>query len=110
LLSDAGYEVIEAEDGVLGLEAIRRDQFELVLCDVNMPRLDGITLVETVKADPKNAPLKILMLTADGHPAQIARARSLGAIGWLVKPVRPELLMKCLAKLVPLAANTPPLT
>ena len=101
VLTEAGYQVVEAADGLMALEELRAAHFDLMLCDVNMPRLDGLGLLERVKADAINEGLRILMLTAEGHPAEVARARAAGAKGWLVKPVRPDLLMMAVHKLAP---------
>jgi two-component system chemotaxis response regulator CheY len=80
VLTQAGFVVVEAVDGQAGVETIARDrEIACVVCDVNMPRLNGIEMVESVKKDPKNADLPILMLTTDGQPALIKRAKVAGA-------------------------------
>src|SRR5687768_7538191 len=85
-LVPAGFEIIEAEDGVAGADAIAAQSLDLVICDVGMPRMNGLEMVEKVKADPTNQDLPIIMLTAVGTPAQVSRAKQLGAKGWIVKP------------------------
>ena len=92
--------MIEASDGQLGVEAIERDSsISVVICDVNMPRMNGIEMVTTVKSQPKHADLAILMLTTDGQPALIKRAKAAGARGWVVKPFDPVQLVAVVQKL-----------
>ena len=99
-LTKVGFEVIEAADGQLGAEAIDKDDaISVVICDVNMPRMNGIEMVTTVKSQPKHAELPILMLTTDGQPALIKRAKAAGARGWVVKPFNPAQLVAAVQKL-----------
>jgi two-component system chemotaxis response regulator CheY len=72
----------------------------MVICDVNMPRMDGIQMLSQVREDPKNADLLVLMLTTEGQPGLIARAKAAGARGWIVKPFKPDLLLGAVRKLV----------
>lgn len=71
----------------------------MVICDVNMPRMNGIEMLSFVKQEPKNANLLVLMLTTEGQPALIAQAKAAGAKGWLVKPFKPDLLLATVRKL-----------
>jgi two-component system chemotaxis response regulator CheY len=99
-LAPAGFEVVEAADGQVGAELIDRDpRIAVVLCDVNMPRMDGLEMVATVKRDQRHAALPILMLTTEGQPALIKRAKELGARGWIVKPFQPAQLVAAIRKL-----------
>ena len=99
-LSGAGYDVVEAIDGVDGADIIARGgDFAAVICDVNMPRMNGLEMVERVRADGKNARLPILMLTTEGQPGLIQRAKQAGAKGWIVKPFKPETLIATIRKL-----------
>jgi two-component system chemotaxis response regulator CheY len=99
-LSQAGFEVIEAADGDEGVEVIGRNaDAAMVICDVNMPRMNGLELLEAVKKDGKNANLPVLMLTTEGQPQLIERAKKSGAKGWVVKPFKPELLVAAVKKL-----------
>jgi two-component system, chemotaxis family, chemotaxis protein CheY len=101
VLVGAGYEVIEAADGVLGGQEIDRSRdLAMVICDVNMPNLNGIDMVTQVKADERNAALPIIMLTTEGQPALVERAKKAGARGWIVKPFKNELLIAAVRKLV----------
>ena len=101
LLADAGYEVLEASDGLEGVEKIgRTPDIAMVICDVNMPRMDGIQMLTMLREDPKTAGLLVLMLTTEGQPGLIARAKAAGARGWIVKPFKPDLLLGAVRKLV----------
>ena len=100
VLTEAGYEVIEAADGLEGAEKIAAEKdLAMVLCDVNMPRMTGLEMLGAVKRDGKNAELPVLMLTTEGQPALIARAKQAGAKGWIVKPFKPEMLLAAVRKL-----------
>lgn len=98
-LKHAGYEVIEAEDGLDGLSKIRANtDVAMVICDVNMPKMNGIEMVEAVKQGP-HKDLPILMLATEGQPELIQRATKAGAKGWIVKPFKLELLIEAIRKL-----------
>lgn len=87
VLTEAGFDVLEAVDGVAGVEAIAGDpEIAAVICDVNMPRMDGIEMVATVKKLPENAKLPIIMLTTEGQASLMRKAKAAGALGWIVKP------------------------
>jgi two-component system chemotaxis response regulator CheY len=98
-LTQVGHEVEEAVDGQDGLERISKGGLDLVICDVNMPRMDGIEMVTKAKSDGANPALPIIMLTTEGDPALIARAKQAGAKGWIVKPFKAELLVGAVKKL-----------
>lgn len=100
-LKQAGYDVLEATDGQDGAEKIGADKgISLVICDVNMPRMNGIEMVEKVKGGGQNPSLNILMLTTEGEPALIQRAKQAGAKGWIVKPFKANLLVAAVEKLL----------
>jgi two-component system, chemotaxis family, chemotaxis protein CheY len=98
-LAATGYEIVEAIDGVDGLEKLReRNDVDMALCDVNMPRMNGLDMIaEVQRTGPK---IPILMLTTEGQPSLIKRAREAGAKGWIVKPFKPELLVAAVTKLI----------
>jgi two-component system chemotaxis response regulator CheY len=99
-LSGAGFEIIEAADGVEGLEAIvTRSDVAAVVCDVNMPRMGGLEMLEMVSAKGKLPGLPILMLTTEGQPALVKQAKAAGARGWIVKPFKSEVLLATVRKL-----------
>ena len=104
-LTGAGYTVVEAADGVEGLDAIKSTpDIAMVICDVNMPNMNGIEMLEAVHADGKFNALPVIMLTTEGQPALISRAKKAGAKGWIVKPFKPDLLLAAAKKLTAKAA------
>jgi two-component system chemotaxis response regulator CheY len=99
-LSHAGFDVVEAVDGQDGLTKIQRMRdISAVICDVNMPRMNGIEMLIAVKSGGQNASLPIVMLTTEGQPALIDKARQAGAKAWIVKPFKAELLVGAIRKL-----------
>jgi two-component system chemotaxis response regulator CheY len=92
-LSSAGFDVAEAEDGAVALAMAQKEKFRLVLADVNMPNMDGLSLVRALRGigDYKFTPL--LMLTTESTPEKKAEGKAAGATGWLVKPFNPEQLV-----------------
>ena len=86
-LKGAGFCIIEAADGAEGLKTLEANRnIDMVVCDVNMPNMNGLEMVEKVKAKPENKTLPILMLTTEGQPSMIKRAKEAGASGWIIKP------------------------
>lgn len=99
-LQQAGFTVVEAVDGVHGAETISSTpDIAVVICDVNMPRMNGIDMVAQVKSDPRNAALPIVMLTTEGQPALIKKAKEAGAKGWIIKPFKAAQLVAAVTKL-----------
>jgi two-component system, chemotaxis family, chemotaxis protein CheY len=99
-LGDVDFELVEACDGVEGAEAIARIlDLALVICDVNMPRMTGLEMLEAIKKDNGHINPPVVMLTTEGHHELIQRAKAAGAKGWLVKPFKPELLLAAARKL-----------
>ena len=92
-LAGAGYRVIQAVDGVDGLETLNAEGADVVITDINMPRLDGFGMIEGVRADPKHRTTPILVLTTESDAAKKQRARDAGATGWIVKPFDPAKLV-----------------
>ena len=98
-LAAAGYDIVEAVDGVDGLEKLRAmGDLDMALCDVNMPRMNGLDMIAELQRSGSKVP--VLMLTTEGQPSLIKRAREAGAKGWIVKPFKPELLVSAVAKLI----------
>jgi len=90
----AEYEVCEADDGVKALELIPGSgQIALFLLDVNMPNMDGLTLLEHIRQLPAYKTIPILMLTTETKEEFRTRAKTLGATGWIVKPCEPDKLL-----------------
>jgi DNA-binding response OmpR family regulator len=86
LMMREGHEVRVARDGEAGLAAVRTHRPDLVVLDVMMPKLDGFAVLEAVRADPKLASTRILMLTAKGREAEQAKGLALGADAYMPKP------------------------
>ena len=97
-LGDAGFEVIQAEDGVVALEKLASAKVDLIITDVNMPNMDGITLVKNVREKAEHRGTPILVLTTEGDPEKRQEGRSAGATGWIVKPFDPEKLLQVVNK------------
>ncbi len=99
-LTDAGFDVDLAEDGVDGLDKLGGSDPDLVITDINMPRLDGFGMIEGVRARPECASLPILVLTTESGEELKQRARTAGATGWIVKPFDAEKLVAVINRLV----------
>jgi two-component system chemotaxis response regulator CheY len=99
-LKAAGYQVVEAVDGKDGLEKASQREFDLVLTDQNMPAMDGLTLIRSLRALPNYQKVPILMLTTESGDDMKARGRAAGATGWLVKPFDPERLTDVVNKVI----------
>ena len=97
-LVDAGYEVVQAEDGEDGLAKLGDRRPDAIITDINMPRLDGFGFIEAVRADPANSSLPILVLTTESEMDRKERARAAGATGWIVKPFNPTKLLDALRR------------
>lgn len=100
-LKGAGYEVVEAVDGRDALDKAEINHgVSLVLTDVNMPRMDGLTLVKSLRVLPRYKSVPILMLTTESGDAMKAQGRAAGATGWLVKPFDPKRLVEVVKHLI----------
>lgn len=99
-LKGAGYEVLEASDGRDALAKLTGQKVHLIVSDVNMPNMDGITFVTEVKKLPSYKFTPIMMLTTETQPEKKAAARAAGAKAWLVKPFQPPMLLDAVSKLV----------
>ena len=99
-LKSAGYEVVEAVDGQDGLDKAKSRSINLVLTDQNMPRMDGLNLIRTLRALPQYAATPILMLTTESSDAMKSQGRAAGATGWLVKPFDPQKLIEVVRKVI----------
>ena len=100
-LRQGGFEVIEAEHGQDALNKLQGITVDLIITDLNMPVMDGITLIQNVRklANMKGKP--ILMLTTEGLPEKKEQGKAAGATGWIVKPFDPEKLLLTVAKVLP---------
>ena len=99
-LKSAGYEVVEAVDGEDGLNKARSKSADLVLTDQNMPKMDGLSLIKTLRGLPQYRSTPILMLTTESSDAMKAAGKASGATGWLVKPFDPQKLLEVVKKVL----------
>jgi two-component system chemotaxis response regulator CheY len=99
-LEGAGYRVVQAVDGLEALEYARQHPVDLVLSDVNMPRMDGITLVRELRALESFGSTPILMLTTESGEERRLAGRRAGATGWIVKPFDPQELLATIARVL----------
>ena len=99
VLRGQGHDVAEAEDGVAALEWLaEHDRPDLLITDINMPRMDGFGLVEAVRAKSVHRDMPILVLTTESSDEKKARARAAGATGWIVKPFDPAKLASAIRR------------
>ena len=99
-LKQAGYDVTEAADGVEGLQKAQSGRFNLVITDVNMPRMDGISLVKELRGLPAYKFTPILLLTTESGSDKKQEGKAAGATGWLVKPFNPDQLLTTIKKVI----------
>jgi len=97
-LHEAGFDVVEAVDGVHGLEMLEQHGADVIITDINMPRMDGFGFIEAVRGSTPHRATPILVLTTESTPDKKARARNAGATGWIVKPFHPEKLVEAIRR------------
>ncbi len=99
-LKGAGHEVLEAGDGQEALTLLKTRSVDLVITDVNMPNMDGITLTRNLRALPNFSRTPIILLTTESSPEKKAEGKSAGATGWIVKPFQQEQLLAVINKVL----------
>jgi len=99
-LKSAGFQTVEAKDGSEGLSKAQSGNFDLVISDVNMPNMDGITLCGELRKLPDFKFTPILMLTTESSTDMKMRGKAAGATGWLVKPFNPDKLLATIKRVV----------
>ena len=101
-LCDAGHTVIQADDGIHGVEVLETAGLvDVIITDINMPRMDGYGFIEQVRSGTSNRMTPILVLTTESEPAKKQRARDAGATGWIVKPFDPDKLLAAIRRVSP---------
>ncbi len=100
-LREGGFEVLEAEHGQDALDKLQGSSVDLVITDLNMPVMDGITLIQHLRKQPAMKTKPILMLTTEGLAEKKAQGKAAGATGWIIKPFDPEKLLQTVAKVLP---------
>ena len=93
VLLDANFTVVQAVDGVHGLEVLEQSEPDVIITDINMPNLDGFGFIEEVRRTARHCATPILVLSTEGDQEKKQRARSAGATGWIVKPFDPVKLV-----------------
>ncbi|MCP5150010.1 MAG: response regulator [Ectothiorhodospiraceae bacterium] len=99
-LKGAGHAVVEAADGAQALEIAKKRGVDLVVTDVNMPKMDGISLIKELRALPTYKFTPILMLTTESGAAKKQEGKAAGATGWIVKPFDPDQLVATIKKVL----------
>ena len=99
-LKGAGHSVVEAQDGQDALNKAKSQQFDLIVTDVNMPVMDGITFIKNLRAEANYKFTPMLMLTTESAADKKAEGKAAGATGWIVKPFNPDQLIKTINKVL----------
>jgi two-component system, chemotaxis family, chemotaxis protein CheY len=99
-LTTAGIEVQQAQDGIEALELARKGEFDVVLADLNMPKMDGIQLIRELRADARYRLTPILMLTTESSDEKRREGKTAGATGWIVKPFEPDSLVSAVRRVM----------
>jgi len=99
-LNGAGYEVVEAGDGLEGLNKANAARFDMIITDLNMPNMDGLTMIRELRKSPEQCGTPIIFLTTESDDAMKQQAKAAGATGWLVKPFVPDQLVRITRKVL----------
>ncbi len=99
-LSGEGHSVTEAADGSEGVAKADAGRFDLIITDLNMPVMDGLSMIRALRAKPAHTGVPIIFLTTESDPAMKAQAKSAGATGWLTKPFDADQLVQIVAKVL----------
>ncbi len=105
-LQEAGYEVIEAENGALGLQKAKDVDINMIVVDVNMPVMSGLEMLEALRTHPAKDKIPAFVLTTESSKEMVARGKKCGATAWIVKPFKPAVLIKGIAHVLARAAAT----
>jgi two-component system chemotaxis response regulator CheY len=99
-LTGAGYAVTEAVDGADGLARATATRFDMIVTDLNMPNMDGLSMIRALREQPAQAGIPIIFLSTESDADMKAQAKAAGATGWLVKPFQPEQLIRVAQKVL----------
>ncbi len=99
-LRDAGYEVIEACDGKEALAKLNGTPVQMLISDINMPNMNGIDLIRSIRSNPVHRFMPIIMLTTESQDSKKQEGKSAGATGWIVKPFKPDQLLVVVKKVL----------
>lgn len=99
-LRELGYDIVEAGNGIEALGKMEKKQIHMLITDINMPEMDGITLVRRVRANPDYRFIPIIMLTTESQAEKKLEGKQAGATGWIVKPFKPDQLIAVVRKVL----------
>jgi two-component system chemotaxis response regulator CheY len=99
-LQQVGFRVLEAADGRAAVTALDKVEIALVICDVNMPGMNGLEMLEQIQRDRRHTHIPVLMLTTESSKAVVDRAKSAGAKAWIVKPFKADLMVAAVQKIL----------
>jgi two-component system chemotaxis response regulator CheY len=99
-LQEKGYNTVEACDGVEALQKIKSDMFDLIITDLNMPNMNGIELIKSIRSASKTSYIPIIMLTTESQGEKKMEGKAAGATGWIIKPFKPEQLVQVVKKII----------
>ncbi len=99
-LKEAGYEIVEAVDGLQALEKLEGSEVNMLITDLNMPNMDGLELIRETRARPRFKFIPIIMLTTESQASKKQEGKAAGATGWIVKPFKPEQLLAVVKKVL----------
>lgn len=103
-LQGAGYSVIEAENGATGLQQAKDHPVDMAIVDVNMPVMDGLEMLASLRSVPGKQSIPVFILTTESSKDLVARGKEHGATAWIVKPFKPDVLVKGVAHVLARAA------
>lgn len=99
-LTKGGYVVMEAEDGIKGLETLKANKIDLIISDINMPNMNGMDMVRNIKADANLKNIPIFMLTTEASAEIAQQGKELGVTAWIVKPFVSDKLVAAVNKVL----------
>ena len=99
-LVKGGYQVIEAEDGIKALAAIKENKIDLIITDTNMPKMNGLNMVKAIKEDPGTKDIPIFVLATETSRSTAEQGKDLGVTAWVVKPFVPDKLLEAVNKVL----------
>ena len=99
-LEPRGYRVVQAEDGVDGFNKMAANKIDLVITDLNMPKMNGIEMTRAIRADPRFDGVPIVLLTTEGQREKMLEGKAAGAVGWIVKPFDEQKICGIVKKMI----------
>ncbi|MDP2158756.1 MAG: response regulator [Nitrospirota bacterium] len=99
-LKQHGYEVVEAINGAEALRKLSKEKIDMLITDINMPEMDGISLIKMVRDNPSYKFIPIIILTTESQTGKKEEAKAAGATGWIIKPFRPDQLVSAIRKVM----------